>query len=318
MAHWLNKKIYLVIAGLLSAGFSFAQNDVSAGDDRIKMTEREYKDPDQFEKFRKRRIIVSNWQINELKKGALVVRLKTNKMLIDELLKQGNTKLAEERRLEQYAINKNTMFAFLDNFQFCKVYFIYSNSSDSLLNGTKRGIFLDTTLSVNPSIVMSESFYLLAERDYGYNSSIGFVPEDSAKRVIEKGNPVKQMAFLVKNKYGHQLKHPFPYYVKEKNFMDAAFDFPIQTARDPLTGQTYITFIINRTYLKDLKNNPKNATVTPKMGPAKNIVKVKKQFTYEKLAESVTELNDNLDRFYKDNATPDVTRIDQTIRPFLY
>ena len=148
----------------------------------------DYKEPKSHEKFRKRRITVAAWQINQLKEGALVVRLNTNQILINELKKRGQDDLAEKARLEQAAININTIRAYLHNYKFSPVYFLYSNHSDTLLKGTTSGVFVDSTLKVNPAITMKEKFYLLADNDFVYNSSIGFVPEDSAKFVAERGN----------------------------------------------------------------------------------------------------------------------------------
>ncbi len=314
MALPLNKiKSTLVCTLLLMGLTTFSQKEKD--DDNYS----DYKDPKQFEKFNKRRKTIGAWQINELKKGALVVRLKTNKLLIDNLIKQGNTQLAQQKELEMYAINKNTIFAYLDNFNFCKIYFIYSNSSDSLLKGRRSGIFIDTALKVNPSIVMNEAFYILAERDFAYNSSIGFVTEDSAKNVVEKGNPVKEMSIILKNKYGHQLKAPFPYYVKEKTFMDAGYDFPISISTKPTNG-IQISFYVNRTYLKDLKANnvPNNFKATKSTSQGLTVVKVKKQYTYEKLSLYVEELNQNLKDYYQANPSPDPTRITPVFKAFLY
>ncbi|MCE3227686.1 MAG: hypothetical protein K0S32_2237 [Bacteroidetes bacterium] len=276
----------------------------------------DYKDPKQFDKFRKRKDVVAAWQVNELKQGALVVRLKTNKTLLDELNKQGKTVLALEKQKEQHAINMNTIAAYKDKFTFCKVYFIFSNSSDSLLNGARSGIFVDSTLKVDPSITMNEKFYLLAERDYGYNSSIGFVPEDSARKVIEVGNPVKEMAIVVKNKYGHQLKGPFPYFVKEKNFMDATYDVPINVEKDA-NGNVTLNYTPDKTYLADIKERNKGTRV-PVRTTGNSKAKIKKQYTYEKIAEVVDQLNDNFHQFYQGNVKPDLTRIDQEIKQFLY
>src|SRR5581483_8060340 len=94
---------------------------MSAQLDKNTFNHDDYKDKKQFEKFMKKRKVVSSWQVNELKNGALVVKLKTNKNLIDELEKQGKKDLAEEKRMEAYIINKNVMQAFKDNFDFCKV-----------------------------------------------------------------------------------------------------------------------------------------------------------------------------------------------------
>src|SRR4051812_2976460 len=69
--------------------------------------DKDYKDPLQFEKFTKRRKVIAAWQISQLKEGALVVRLKTNQMLVNALIKQGNIQLAKQKRVEMLAINRN-------------------------------------------------------------------------------------------------------------------------------------------------------------------------------------------------------------------
>lgn len=314
MVQWSNKYWLFFVLWLAIARPAFCQFEDK------ELNEKDYKDPNEFEKFYRRRHLIAAWQINQLRdSGALVVRLKTNKLLIDELNRSGKSELATQKQLEQFAINKNLMFAYLENFRFCKVYFIFSNSSDTLLNGARKGMFLDTNLTVDPAIIMSEKFYLIAERDYAYNSSIGFVREDSARVVKESGNPVKEMAIVVKNKYGHQLKQPFPYYIKEKNFMDAGYNFPIkyeQKEGEPLN----IMFAVDRQYLERLKNRPgqpEYRTVTKNNITSTN-VKIKKQFTYEKLSLEVTELNDNFISFYKSSPRPDFNRVKTDIRPFLY
>ena len=178
---------------------------------------KEYKDSKQFENFYKRRNAISKWQINQLKNGALVVRLQTNKTLIEGLRKMGKADLATQKEQEIMAFNKNMVMAFTRYYNFSKVYFFFSTNSDTLLKGARSGIFLDTNLIVNPEIEMKESFYLLAERDDVYNSSIGFIREDTAKFVKENGNASKDASLVIKNKYGHQLKDPFPFFVTNKS-----------------------------------------------------------------------------------------------------
>jgi hypothetical protein len=307
MVRLLSKVLAFVF---LFAGVSVAQNTTNST-----FNTADYKDPEQFEKFRKRKDRVAAWQINQLKEGALVVRLRTQQTLIDELIKKGDTKMALEKRAEQYAINKNTVYAFKDYFNFCKVYFIYSNFSDSLLNGARAGFFLDSNMNIDPTIRMDEKFYLLAERDYGYNSSIGFVPEDSARKVVETGNPVREMAVVLKNKYGHQLKGPFPYQVKEKNFMDAGYDFPITVKQEGNDAQ--FDYTVNKTYLADLKQKDKGKAASSAPVAGNSTVKIKKQFTYEKIALAVDQLNDQLNQFYRKNSRSDASA-DPSLKPFLY
>src|ERR1043166_8116371 len=82
--------------------------------------EKDYKDPAQFEQFNKKRQMIGSWQINQLKDGALIVRLKTNKTLLSQLKSPADEDVYKTKLIEQYAINKNTMLAFKDNFNFCK------------------------------------------------------------------------------------------------------------------------------------------------------------------------------------------------------
>ncbi len=301
MAPSLNKKVSFMVCFLMAVFFSSAQetNEFDAPKD--------YKDRQQFEKFRKRRMLIAAWQINQLKEGALVVRLKTNQKLIDALNKQGKPTLAEEKRLEQYAINLNTMRAYLANYTFSKIYFINSYSSDSLLNGTRTNIFLDTTLNVDPKIVMNEKFYLLAERDYAYNSSIGFVPEDSARIQTEKGNAVKEVPIVIKNKYGHQLKGPFPYYSGEK------YD-----SQKKLGYVTYITINGIAIPFNIGGTRTSRGQKAFKYKGVEMIVSIPKHYTYQKIAISVDRMNEYLSKFYQESPKPEENKIDPSTKPFLY
>ena len=278
----------------------------------------DYKDPDQFKNFNKRRKVIAVWQINELKEGAIVVRLKNNKLLIEQLLKSGKEEMAEKKVREQYAINKNTMMAYRDYLVFCKVYFIYSNSSDSLLDGARKGIFLDTNLNIDPSMEMKEKFYLLAERDYGYNSSIGFVREDSARMVTEKGNAVRQMSVVLKNKYGHQLKSPFPYQIKEKNYLDeSGFDFPITVIKND--KGTTLSYTVDKTYFADIALNPQNrASKVVKETATTKKVEVQKQYSYEKMGEAIDQLNTELNQFFRQSPGLDKSKLRKDFLPYLY
>lgn len=311
MVPMLNRSLFACLF-LLLAGYTLpAQNDLN----EFKPNTLDYKDPAQFKDYNKRRKVLAYWQIQQFKKGALVVRLRNNRLLIEELQKSGRTELARQKIMEQYAMNKNTMLAYMDHFRFCKVYFIFSNSSDSLLNGARSGLFLDTNLTIDPRIELKEDFYLLAERDYAYNSTIGFVKQDSARFVTEHGTAVRMMAVVLKNKFTHQLKSPFPYQVKEKNFMDANLDFPM-TVEENEKG-LHITYTVNKTYFADLAANPNSRKAIKETGTLK-IVHVKKQFTYEILSQSISQLNADLDRFYKRAPEVEADKLDPRFIPFLY
>ncbi|MES2679391.1 MAG: hypothetical protein V4635_05870 [Bacteroidota bacterium] len=307
-----NKAACLVIGLVLTAFFVSAQEEG-------RPNERDYKDKKQFERFNKRRAAIGAWQINQLKEGALVVRLRTNNLLINQLLKEGDTILAREKQIETAGINLNTIKAYTYNYNFSKVYFIYSGSSDSLMNGVRKNIFLDTNLQVDPAIVMNESFYLLAERDQAYNSTIGFVKEDSARLVKEEGYGVKEMAVVVKNKYGHQLKRPFPY---------VAADRP-----DFKGGTVYVSLIkINGLVipfnvggigkLKAASNSPADKddkrTASFNYEGKRLSVHIPRYLTYERMSVSISNFNEELRIFYRKNVRIGDEKPNAELLPFLY
>ena len=152
MAQRLNKYLFASLFFCVLINGILAQNNDRVGD-------KEYKDRAQHERFYRRRNVVSAWQINQLKNGALVVRLKTNQALIDALIKSNNIQLAEQKRLEILGINLNIIRAYYHLYNFSKVYFMYSNFTDSLLKGARAGIFLDTNLAIDQTIRLNEKFY---------------------------------------------------------------------------------------------------------------------------------------------------------------
>lgn len=172
----------------------------------------------EFEHFRKRRILIANWQIHQLAdSGALVVRLKSNRKAIQILLSKNQHKTAKEIEINTFYENKKIVSAFARNYHFSKLYFIYDYSSDSLLKGFRKGFFLDTNLQRSPNIEMKETFYLIAEKGTLTESHLGLVPDSMAAKVSESGATIKEVAIVVKNKFGIQLKNPFPYYVAGTN-----------------------------------------------------------------------------------------------------
>ena len=172
----------------------------------------DYKSDSSFKNFNTLRFKVAYAQINLLKKGALLVRLKTNQRAITQLKKSGNIDLATNLEKETELVNKIIMSAYTKEFTFCPVYFFYSESSDSIRKNNLSGIFVDSTLQNNSSIICNASFFLVAELGVLYNSSLGLVPESLAKKATEKGNYSRDASIIIKNKYFIQLHKPFPYF----------------------------------------------------------------------------------------------------------
>lgn len=173
---------------------------------------KDYKSDSSYHNFNDLRFKVARAQINLLKtNGALLVRLKTNANTIAKLKAAGNMDLATQVERETILKNKTIIASYQQEFTFCPVYFFYSNFSDSVKHKKLEGIFMDSNLSVNANIVCNASFYLIAEEDKVYNSSLGIVPESDAPKAIERGTPIRDAAIVIKNRYFIQLHKPFPF-----------------------------------------------------------------------------------------------------------
>lgn len=175
----------------------------------------DYKNDSSYTDFNDLRFKVAKAQINLLKNGgALLVRLKTNANTIAKLKTAGNIDLATQVERETFIRNKGIVRAFTNEFKFCPVYFFNSEFSDSVKHKKLDHIFLDSNLIVNPSIICTANFFLIAEQGAIYESSLGIVPESKAGNAVERGSPTKEVSIVVKNRYFIQLHKPFPYYQK--------------------------------------------------------------------------------------------------------
>jgi hypothetical protein len=89
---------------------------------------------------------------------------------------------------------------------------------------------------------------------------------------------------VIKNKYGHQLKAPFPYYVQDRTYTKASVPVPIKV--------TY------------------KGTQYP--------VEIPKQMTYDKFSQYVETLSDNLREFLISSPDPSGNPLFEETRPYLY
>ena len=141
--------------------------------------------------------------IEMLKDGALLVRLKTSENYMNVLLRRGDKAGAEKVRQQQLAENEAIVKAFHDNFSFCKVYFFYSNFSDDIRNGTMKGHLYNT--GFQPDDSFSGSNYLVGEFGNTQLTNIeGFIIEDRSYKQMQEPFP-----FLTrKNKVGVKERSP--------------------------------------------------------------------------------------------------------------
>lgn len=188
----------------------------------------EYKGDSSYTNFNQLRFDVAKAQINLLKTGALLIRLRTNAGTISKLKKAGNIDLATQVEREIQLKNKAIMRAYKQEFNFCPVYFFNSDCSDSVKHKHLEGIFVDSNLVVDPTIVCTANFYLIAEQGGIYNSSLGIVREYSAQQAVESGTIFRDVFIVIKNRYFIQVHKPFPYFQKGlivKNYRQYMKDF---------------------------------------------------------------------------------------------
>jgi hypothetical protein len=173
------------------------------------------------------------------------------------------------------------------------------------LNGARENIFLDSNLMIDPGIRMAETFYLTAQVDRVYNSSIGFVPEDSARFVRETGTSNNVDSYvIIKNKYGHQLKNPFP------------FANPIRVSLEKTQALVYIRINnVDVPFNVGLFNKASNS-VSYVYKNEKIILSLPKYLTYDKLQNTALTINEHFQRFYQNSPPP--VRIEPSVKPFLY
>ncbi len=174
---------------------------------------------------RKQQIISAKDQIGRLKGGALLVRMHTRGNSITALRKSGKDKMADELEAHQREYNHGIIKAFDAEFNFCPVYFFYSNHSESVMNEQFDDVvFLNAHLLPDTTITFAARTFLTAE--------FGTTESDTAKRFSHysykpgsNSNPNRVenyygsskmgvSALIIKSEQFVQLKRPFPYYVR--------------------------------------------------------------------------------------------------------
>lgn len=274
-------KNYFAIVFVLVASSLFSQG--------VTATYGDYKSDSSYVNFNKLKDDVAKAQIISLKKGALLVRLKTNNKTITQLKKAGNIDLATQVERETALKNKIIIFSYLQEFDFCPVYFFYSDVSDSVKHHTVSNVFVDTTLQVNSSIVCSAGYYLIADNFSPiYNSSLGFVAKHKTNTAIENGTATREATIVIKNSHFIQVHKPFPYFQVKSTVLSNAEKAaaPIKQRLSGLYEQS-LREKISKAERKDLK----------------------------KFKGSVYLFNDALKRFYNENKN---YSIPATISEYIY
>jgi hypothetical protein len=100
-----------------------------------------------------------------LKKGAVLVRLKTNANTINAL-KGKNDELMNRIISKRDKQNKEIIEAFEKNFTLCKVYYFYSNKSKDIANKNFKGNLLNADLQPAGNLPVLTDNYVIMEFSY--------------------------------------------------------------------------------------------------------------------------------------------------------
>lgn len=187
-------------------------------------------------------------QLNDLKNGVLLVRLPTNEAKIAKLNKIGNSDAAKKESAYMKQFHIDILKSFDTDFDFCPVYFYYSDASEAIKEGNLDGNLFDAKLKTITN--------LEPPLDNRYYAEFGFVHEKEAT-VQKNGKMVKVAGFggtkalVIRTKKGVQPKKPFPYSVNYNYPSVTGLSSPIQK----LNRQLYSA--INRMERRKLRRKRK-------------------------------------------------------------
>lgn len=177
--------------------------------------------PKEKASYRRLKRQASKSQIQQLKDGVLLVRLKTLHKSIDALKKQGRPAKAARLKLRQAEENDAIMQAFKMNYDFSDLYFFYSQHSNKVKEGNWGTYFLDDkfeeTVSFSPNkgqkVFTAELTNLEADTTKYFRHYRSRVAAPDSLRPLFYGSPDFNFeAFVIKDQSFIQLNKPFPYY----------------------------------------------------------------------------------------------------------
>jgi len=171
--------------------------------------------------YRKKDKIDAANHITQLRKGVLLVRLSQKNNTINAMRKAGKTELADKTVHDNWLRNKEIIAAFRGYFDFCPVYFFYSEYSTSVSkNLLTNVVFLNENLEADSSIKVSNSIIYVAEfasteSDTKHYAKSEYFDEGEKKSTNYGGSELTFTALIIKDQKFKQLRKPFPYYVRE-------------------------------------------------------------------------------------------------------
>jgi hypothetical protein len=194
--------------------------------------------------------------LRALKGGAVIVRLKTNEKSVEAYRKAGRNNIAEKIREERKTQNTKLYYAFVNEFKFCRVYFIFANQTASVLNGNYK-VFLNKNLEVDSSIIFGDTTFVFCE--YGSVESFSDFENVYSQRVLDSipsqtsTSPSTYSGLVFLDKNLQQFYRPFPYVagVYLDNFTPS-----VRTLNNELE-RAYFRLVVNRDFNEKIKAEKK-------------------------------------------------------------
>lgn len=172
-------------------------------------------------------------EIKELKSSVLLVRLHTKTKSIEALRKVGNVQLADKIEQEQSSLNLRIINAFKSEFNFCPVYFFFSDESKHILNREFDSIsFINASLlpdkNIKPKIVnffvaefgtpSQDTSQYYSHTSYEANGDFSAAPVHN----YYGGAITGAEGLIIKDSNFYQVRKPFPSFVKYPFFAKKA------------------------------------------------------------------------------------------------
>lgn len=226
----------------------------------------------------------SSQTLRYLKDGAVIVRLKTSPKSVEAYRKAGRNDIADKIEHGRKKQNIKLIDAFLRNFFFCKVYFIYSSDTKAFLEGNRK-VFLNDTLAYDTSITLTGNNFVFCEygsvdayskfQDYshpvaGNVSGVNLDKmDDKAMEQHSSGtstSPATTSGLVLLDKELKQLQRPFPYV--EGVYLEN-FDAAVRTlSRD--MERAYNRLVVKKDMKEELKAEKKRLKAERKKQPRYN------------------------------------------------
>lgn len=166
----------------------------------------------------------SRQQIKEMKEGVMLVRLKTSEKVIEGLKDAGLFDKAKEVRQEQKQENQEIAAAYHKSFDFCPVYFFYSDCSGKVREGDFEDCLMDHNLEkikpapeIGGNYFISEFSHVRKTEPVYFDKNI-MAYDTTGYKIKQKtyygGTELGPDAVIIMDRYFRQLRGPFPSYVR--------------------------------------------------------------------------------------------------------